>query len=101
MQMKAAKFGWYLSTIPLPLVVSALVLLVLRSVIEGAGWLWLTSWSDAAERDDDMTSAGFYHTAVYCLIGLSFGERSTHCELLSFSCDVIIVNGEFMAFIQL
>ena len=78
--MKAAKFGWYLSTIPLPLVVSALVLLVLRSVIEGAGWLWLTSWSDDAERDDDMTSAGFYRTAVYCLIGLSFGEWQTHCK---------------------
>ena len=72
--MKAAKFGWYLSTIPLPLVVSALVLLVLRSVIEGAGWLWLTSWSDDAERDEDMTSEGVYRTAVYCFIGLSCGN---------------------------
>ena len=78
--MKTTKFGWYLSTIPLPLVVSALVLLVLRSVIEGAGWLWLTSWSDDAERDDDMTSAGAYRTVVYCLIGLSFGEWQTQCK---------------------
>ena len=72
--MDVAKFGWYLSTIPLPLIVSALVLLVLRSVIEGAGWLWLTSWSDDAGRYDDMTSEGVYRTAVYFLIGLSFGE---------------------------